>query len=145
MQLCCRHNQVGSADLASVLLSKPWLGLYNRVNEGAGIKEYLQRHEEGHRAAHIRFQLWVGQASLQPLSSRLRHEDEDDREEDRLPACQSCHGANATEDVQHVLFLCPAYTTIREQYIEELRRLVDQHAFTSFISLDVQQRAIAPS
>ena len=35
-----------AADLASVLSSKPWLGLYNRVNEGAVIKEYLQRPKE---------------------------------------------------------------------------------------------------
>ena len=127
----------------SALSSKPWLGLYNRVNEGAGLKEYLQRHEEGHKGAQIRFQLRVGQASLQALRSRLHHEDEEDREGDSLPVCPNCRGADETEDVQHVLFLCPAYSTIREQYISDLRRLVDSQAFTSFMSLDTSQRAVA--
>ena len=128
---------------SSALSSKPWLGLYNRVNEGAGLKEYLQHHEEGHKGEQIRFQLRVGQASLQALRSRLRHEDEEDREGDSLPVCPNCSGADETEDVQHVLFLCPAYSTIREKYISDLRRLVDVQAFTTFMSLNPLQRAVA--
>ena len=128
-----------AVELASALSSKPWLGLYNWVNEGAGLKEYLHRHEEGHRGEQIRFQLRVGQASLQALRSR-RHEDEDDWEEDSLPACPCCH---ETEDVQHVLFSCPAYSTIREQFTSDLRGLVDAQAFATFMSLHAPQRAVA--
>ena len=34
---------------------QPRLGLYNRVIEGTGFKEYLLRHADGHQAAMIRF------------------------------------------------------------------------------------------
>ena len=62
---------------------------------------------------------------------------------DSLPVCPNCSGAVETEDVQHVLFLCPAYSTIRERYISDLRRLVDVQALTTFMSLAPLQRAVA--
>ena len=43
--------------LMGTFISKPELALYNCVNKGPGLKEYLLRHEEGHKAAHIHFKL----------------------------------------------------------------------------------------
>ena len=53
-----------AAQLAGALSTKPRLGLYNRVTEGAGLKEYLCRHTDGHRAAKIRFQFRSGTSML---------------------------------------------------------------------------------
>lgn len=127
-----------TALLAGVLSTKPRLGLYNRVNEGAGLKEYLLRHSDGHRAAKIRFQFRSGTSMLaHHRADYLRnHAHEDDSD-----ACPTCAHADVMEDVPHVLFQCAAYAEFRTALFESLRELAGAALFDAFLALSPFERA----
>ena len=46
------------------LLDQASVGLYNHVNEGAVVKEYLRRHTDGHHVENIRFQFRSGSGTF---------------------------------------------------------------------------------
>jgi hypothetical protein len=124
-----------AAQLAGALSTKPRLGLYNRVTEGAGVKEYLCRHSDGHRATKIRFQFRSGTSMLtHHRADYLRaHADEE--------ACPTCDRAEFVEDVPHVLFVCPAYAVLRSAFFASLRELVGGQQFDAFLALSPFEQA----
>ena len=60
-ELCCAVHDRDHASLLSVLAGRPELALYQRVYEGPGSRQYLQRSTHGQRAARIK------------VSATLRH------------------------------------------------------------------------
>ena len=86
------------ASCAHALSTKPWLGLYNRVYEHAGLKMYFTRHSDGHRGARARFLFRTGAAFLQH-HRRSCHS----RPEEPDVACSGCsvRFEDILEGVQH--------------------------------------------
>ena len=95
-----------AADFSRALSTKPRLGIYNRVNEGPGVKQYLLRSSGRLQAAQIRFQFRPGTSMLQHHCSRFRNSHHADDDEGENSRCLLCQGEDTVESVQHVLFQC---------------------------------------
>ena len=106
--ICSAVHDRDHAAFFSMLASKPELDLYQRIYEGPGFREYLQRSTGSRcsQAALIRFQLRSGTSMLRQHDSRFRDQPSHDRE-DRI--CPACEQPDSIESVQHVLLHCPAY------------------------------------
>ena len=104
-ELCSAVHDKDHASPLSVQASRPELALYQRVYEGPGYRQYLQRSTQGQRAAQIRFQLRSGTSMLRQHDSRFRDQASHDTV-DRL--CPVCKEPNSIESIQHVLLHCPA-------------------------------------
>ncbi len=105
-ELCSAVHDRDQAALLCALAGKPELALYQRIYEGPGFREYLQRSTQGQQAAQIRFQLRSGTSMLRQHDSRFRDQPNHDRE-DRI--CPACEEPDSIESIQHVLLHCPAY------------------------------------
>lgn len=68
-ELCCAVHDRDHVSLLGVLGSRPELALYQRVYEGPGFRQYLQRSTHGQRAAQMRFQLRSGTSMLRQHDS----------------------------------------------------------------------------
>ena len=131
------------ACVAAALSTKPRLGLYKSVTEGIGIKEYLLRHTDGHRAAMIRFQFRSGTSMLHhhlPNHHRDRHSRADD---DGPSGCPTCRTDDLVEDVPHALFCCVAHVALRASFLDSLRELVGASLYAAFITLSPMLRTFA--
>lgn len=128
------------AKLADALSTKPRLGMYNRVNEGAGMKEFLLRHSDGHHAARIRFQFRSGANLLAHHCADYRRAHAD---EDEPTVCPTCAQDGTVEDVSHVLFVCPAYAVLRAALFESLREAVGARLVDAFLALPPMERAVS--
>ena len=106
------------------LTSKPELALYERIYEGPGFREYLQRNTKGQQAAQFRFQLRSGTSTLRHHDSRFRDQPSYDTE-DRI--CAACGEPDSIESVHHVLLHCPAYAQSRASLRAEIARLPAAH------------------
>ena len=131
--------------VAVALSTKPRLGLYNRVTEGTGFKEYLLRHSDGHRAAMIRFQFRSGTSMLDyhlPSHHHVRHSRD---LEDGPSGCPTCRtdDDDLVEDVPHALFCCVAHAALRASFLDSLRELVGASSFATFMSLSPMCRSVA--
>ena len=131
--------------VAVALSTKPRLGLYNRVTEGTGFKEYLLRHTDGHRAAMIRFQFRSGTSMLDyhlPSHHHVRHSRD---LEDGPSGCPTCRtdDDDLVEDVPHALFCCVAHAALRASFLDSLRELVGASSFAAFMSLSPMCRSVA--
>ena len=133
-------QESNTALLAGVLSTKPRLGLYNRVAEGASSKEYLLRHSDGQRAAKIRFRFWSGTSMLaHHRADYLRnHAHEEDSD-----ACPTCAHADVIimEEVPHVSFQCAAYAEFRTALFVSLRELAGAALFDAILALSSFERA----
>ena len=87
-ELCSAVHDRDHASFLSMLASKPELALYQRIYEGPGFREYLQRSTEGQQAAQIRFQLRSGTSMLRQHDSRFRDQPSHDTEDRICPACK---------------------------------------------------------
>ena len=131
------------ACVANALSTKPRLGLYNRVTEGTGFKEYLLRHTDGHRAAMIRFQFRSG-TSMLDHHLPIHHHDRHFRDVEEGPSgCPTCRSESDVEDVPHALFSCPAHATIRATFLESLKELVEASLFAAFITSSPMHQTVA--
>ena len=131
--------------VAVALSTKPRLGLYNRVTEGTGFKEYLLRHSDGHRAAMIRFQFRSGTSMLDyhlPSHHHVRHSRD---LEDGPSGCPTCRtdDDDLVEDVPHALFCCVAHAALRASFLDSLRELVGASSSAAFMSLSPMCRSVA--
>ena len=116
-ELCSAVHDRDQAAFLRAIAGKPELALYQRIYEGPGFKEYLQRSAQGQQAAQIRFQLRCGTSMLRQHDSRFRDQPNYDRV-DRI--CPACEESDSIESVQHVLLHCPAY----EHHRARLRSVV---------------------
>ena len=132
-----------ATDFSRALSTKPRLGIYNRVNEGPGVKQYLLRSSGRHQAAQIRFQFRSGTSMLQHHCSRFRNSHHADDEEEENSRCQLCQGEDTVESVQHVLFQCSAYAHIRDPFMSALLQLVGAGNFNVFRSLSFEDQLVA--
>ena len=97
--------------VAAVLSTNRTLGLYNRMIECTEFKDYLLRHDDGHWAAMIRFQLRSRTSMLEHhLPSRYRDHHSRDVEEgpSGCPTCRS-DDDDLVEDFPHALFCYVAH------------------------------------
>ena len=105
-ELCAAVRDRDQAAFLRTIAAKPELALYQRMYEGPGFREYLQRSTQGQQAAQIRFQLRCGTSMLRQHDSRFRDQPNHDRE-DRI--CPACEEPDSIESIQHVLLHCHAY------------------------------------
>ena len=70
-ELCATVCDRDQAAFLRTIAAKPELALYQRMYEGPGFREYLQRSTQGQQAAQIRFQLRCGTSTLRQHDSRL--------------------------------------------------------------------------
>ena len=105
-ELCTAVHDRDQAAFLCAIAGKPELALYQRIYEGPGFREYLQRSAQGQQAAQIRFQLRCGTSMLRQHDSRFRDQPDHDRV-DRI--CPACEKPDSIESVHHVLLHCPAY------------------------------------
>ena len=115
------HDRDHGAFLGT-LASKPELALYQRIYEGPGFKEYLQRSlsTAGQQGALLRFQLRSGTSMSRQHDSRLRDQPSHDTE-DRI--CPTCGEPDSIESVHHVLLYCSACERHRAALRTKVARL----------------------
>ena len=121
-ELCSSVHDRDHGAFLSTLASKPELALYQRIYEGPGFKEYLQRSlsTAGQQGALLRFQLRSGTYMLRQHDSRFRDQPSHDTE-DRI--CPTCGEPDSIESVHHVLLHCPAYEHHRAALRTKVARL----------------------
>ena len=117
-ELCRAIHDRDHASFWGTLACKPELALYQRIYEGPGFREYLQRNTDGQQAARVRFQLRSGTSMLRQHDSRFRDQPSHDRADHICPACKEI---DSIQSIQHVLLHCPAYEHRRGQlYVRRL-------------------------
>ena len=121
-ELCSAVHDRDHGAFLSTLGSKPELALYQRIHEGPGFREYLQRSlsTAGQQGALLRFQLRSGTSMLRQHDSRFRDQPSHDTE-DRI--CPTCGEPDSIESVHHVLLHCPAYEHHRAALRTKVARL----------------------
>ena len=121
-ELCSAVHDRDHTAFLSTLASKAELALYQRIYEGPGFKEYLQRSlsTAGQQGALLRFQLRSGTSMLRQHDSRFRDQPSHDTE-DRI--CPACGEPDSVESVHHALLHCPAYEHHRAALRTKVARL----------------------
>ena len=132
LQLCAAVHDRDHASFWGALAGKPELALYQRIYEGPGFREFLQRSTQGQKTAQIRFQLRSGTSMLRQHDSRFRDQPSHDRV-DRI--CPACEEPDSLEPIQHVLLHCPAYEHRRAALRTAVACLPAAHA-TNLVLVD---------
>jgi len=114
-------NGLDHLALMAIINSKHELALYDRVYESAGLKEYVLRYADGHKAAQIRYHLRTGTTIPKHHGSLFKDQPDEDRE-DRT--CLACGHHNSIESVDHVLLHCPLSALCRQQFLTHLSAAV---------------------
>ena len=80
-ELCTAVHDRDQAAFLCALAGKPELALYQRMYEGPGFKEYLQRSAQRQQTAQIRIHLRCGTSMLRQHDSRFRDQPNHDGED----------------------------------------------------------------